>query len=352
MTPKVLELFPPKIEYGSFIKELTEASYEIGKLNGLYRNLINPKLLIAPLTSKEATSSSTIEGTRSTAKDILILEATGESKYDDTIEVQNYKRAIIWSIESLNDRDLNLAFIKDLHSILLEGARGHEKRGRFRNEPVFIGKENDTIENARYVPPEHIIVSGLMENLVNYINTDQQMDLVKIACIHYQFEAIHPFHDGNGRIGRLLIPLYLYKKNLIDLPIFFISGYFEKFKIQYMDELHKVDETNKFEDWISFFLKSVVAQSKETSNLINQLNTLHNTMDNSLDALNSKYSSKIASFIFKKPIFTNKDLNEELGVDRSTSLRLIRKMKSMDILIEASIQGKYYYYNSELMRLI
>lgn len=255
--PSLPQKLPVKLDYSQFAKELADASFELGKLDGLQRDLPNPSLLIAPLTTKEATVSSKIEGTKSTVSDVYLYEATKEGKYEDTIEVYNYKRAMLWAIDALKERKFNIAFIKDLHSILLEKSRGEQYRGKFRDVQVFIGKEGDTIENAIYVPPQSILIQEYMENLEDYILKNDENPLLKAAIIHYQFEAIHPFQDGNGRIGRLIIPLYLYQKGLLYQPILFLSGYFEKNRKEYVSSLHFVDVYQKYEEWVKFFLVSV-----------------------------------------------------------------------------------------------
>lgn len=326
---------PIKIDKSSFTNELAEACFELGELNGLHRNIPEPSLLIAPLTTKEATISSKIEGTRSTVRDVMLFEAGAAPKYDDTLEVVNYKRAMYWAMNALKERGFNLSFIKELHSLLLKDTRGHDKRGEFRKEQVFIGKEGDTIETATYVPPEPILVPEYMENLESYISENGENPLVKAAVIHYQFEAIHPFSDGNGRIGRIIIPLYLYQKKMLFQPILYLSGYFERHRNLYIGALHQVDETKKLEGWIKFFLIAIKEQAKETQTLIKKINDLKDEVMKKSELMRSPYAHKAVDFFFQRPIFRSPQLIKKIGAkSRMTSLRLLDVFKKSGVVVE------------------
>jgi len=342
---------PVKLEPSKFYLELADASLELGNLNGLCQNLPNPSILIAPLLSKEATVSSKIEGTRSTVSDVLKFEATGIPKYDDTIEVSNYKRAMLMAIDALKERKLDLSFIKTLHQILLERARGHQKRGKFREVQVWVGAKGAKIEEASYIPPEPFLVPEYMENLENYIlSENQEHPLVKIAIIHYQFEAIHPFEDGNGRIGRLLIPLYLYWKKILNLPILYISGYFERYRDEYIDKLNYVDKTQNYEEWIKFFLISIRNQSKQTQTLIYKILKLKENVEEKIKKIKSPYKQEVINLMFSKPFFRRSDLK----LEKMTSIRLLKKLVSFGILEELDIKGikgKVYVFN-ELVKIL
>jgi len=342
---------PVKLDPSKFYLELAKASLELGNLNGLCQNLPNPSLLIAPLLTKEATISSKIEGTRSTVSDVLKFEATGIPKYDDTIEVSNYKKAMMMAIEGLKNRKLDLSFIKTLHQILLENTRGHNTRGKFREKQVWIGTKGAKIEEATYIPPEPFLVQEYMENLEDYILSENYEDpLVKIAIIHYQFEAIHPFEDGNGRIGRLLIPLYLYWKKILNLPILYISGYFEKNRDEYIDKLNYVDRTQEYEEWIKFFLNSVANQAKQTQILIYKILELKESIEGKIKGIKSLYKQEVVNLMFSKPIFQRADLK----LEKMTSIRLLKKFVSLDILKELKIKGvkgRVYIFN-ELIKIL
>jgi Fic family protein len=342
---------PVKLDPSKFYLELANASLELGNLNGLCQNLPNPSLLITPLLTKEATISSKIEGTRSTVSDVLKFEATGIPKYDDTIEVSNYKKAMMMAIEGLKNRKLDLNFIKSLHQILLENTRGHNTRGKFREKQVWIGVKGAKIEEATYIPPEPFLVQEYMENLEDYILSENyEHPLVKIAIIHYQFEAIHPFEDGNGRIGRLLIPLYLYWKKILNLPVLYISGYFEKNRDEYIDKLNYVDKTQEYEEWIKFFLTSVANQAKQTQILIYKILELKEFIEGKIKGIKSLYKQEVVNLMFSKPIFQRADLK----IEKMTSIRLLKKFVSLDILKELKIKGvkgRVYIFN-ELVKIL
>jgi len=323
---------PIKLNFAYFAKELGEASFELGKLDGRQRDLPNASLLISPLSAKEATVSSKIEGTKSTVSDVFLYESGEVAKYPDTVEVFNYRMATLWATKNLKNRKFNLAFIKELHSNLLKNTRGEQKRGEFRKEQVFIGTKGATIEQASYIPPEPFLVLDYMENLEKYILSNQENYLIKAAIIHYQFEAIHPFFDGNGRIGRLIIPLLLYQKDLLYQPILYLSGYFNKHRDRYIDTLHLVDINKNYDEWVKFFLISVKEQAKETQSLIQRMWDLFQVVNQKTEVIKSPYIAKTINFIFKKPIFTAKELNSELKADRATVSRLTKRLIQLQVI--------------------
>jgi len=326
---------PIKIDKAFFINELAEASFELGSLNSLQRNIPNPSLLIAPLTTKEATTSSKIEGTMSTVRDVMAYEAGAVPQNSDTIEVANYKKATMWAINGLIDRKFNLSFIKELHSLLLANTRGNDKKGKFREDMVYIGEEGDKIEKATYVPPEPYLIQEYMENLEKYILSEQENPLIKAAVMHYQFEAIHPFGDGNGRIGRLIIPLFLFQKGQLFQPILYLSGYFENKRNEYIDILHKTDETQRYEKWVRFFLIAVKEQAKETQQLIMEINKLKDKIIEISEGMKSPYSHKAVDFFFKHPIFKSGEFGKSLNAkSRLTGIRLLNLFKEKNVVKE------------------
>lgn len=342
---------PVKLDPTKFYQELTEAAWELGNLNGLQTNLPEPKILVAPLLTKEATVSSKIEGTQSTVSDVLQFEATGVPKYDDTKEVVNYKKAMLAVIEVLKEgRPINLNVIKTLHQVLLEGTRGEKYRGEFRKEAVWIGEEGAPIEKASYIPPEAILVPEYMKNLEEYILGNSEHPLIKAGIIHYQFEAIHPFQDGNGRIGRLLIPLYLYWKKILFQPILYISGYFERHRDEYIRYLNDVDKTLKYENWLKFFFVSIKNQAKETQKLIEKIISLRDEVRNRVEKIKSPYKERVIETIFTKPILKSKDI----AIEEVTARRLLNGFVKTGILKSIKIEkvkGKVYLF-LDLIRVL
>lgn len=345
---------PVKLDYSIFARELADAAFELGKLDGLQRQLPDPSLLISPLTVKEATTSSKIEGTKSTVSDVMRYEAGELAKHPDTIEVANYRQASLWAMKKLGHRKLSLSFIKDLHGILLNQVRGHVKRGAFRDDQVFIGKDGDTIKDASYIPPEPILIQDLMDNLENYFMKGDENPLVKAGMVHYQFEAIHPFGDGNGRIGRLIIPLFLFQEQLLYQPTLYLSGYFADNRSEYIDTLHHVDVTNEYEVWIKFFLVAIKTQAKETQMLIERMNNLMFDVESKMENVKSPYAMKAVRFIFTKPIFKTSDLSAYLKTERATSNRLINKLVEFGVIlpITGGSERKPLYIFRDLVKLL
>ncbi|MFZ5365737.1 MAG: Fic family protein [Patescibacteria group bacterium] len=347
---------PPKLlakyNFSTLSNELASASFELGRLDGLQRSLPNPQILISPLLIKEATISSRIEGTRSTISDVLKYEATGEIKHPDTVEVSNYKKAMVMAIEQLKNTPIDLSFIKGLHQILLENTRGHKTRGNFRKEQVWIGKEGEPIEKATYIPLEALLIQDYMENLEEYLLGDGEHPLIKVGILHYQFEAIHPFQDGNGRIGRLLIPLYLFWKKLLFQPTLYISGYFDKRRDRYIDALNQVDKTGEYERWLKFFLISVKNQAKETQNLISKINTLMKEVENLTGHLKSPYTYKIVNFMFRMPIFKVRDVSKSSKIEERTIRRLLTKFSELDVVKIVRFKNRRIYIFEKLIKLL
>lgn len=334
---------PANLDYGVFAKELADAQYSIGLLEGSQRNLQNPSLLIAPLSAKEAAVSSRIEGTQSTASDIFVYEAGGEPKYPDTPEVVNYRQAMNHAITEIKKgRELSTHFVKTLHNVLLKGTRHKGELGEFRKGPVWIAERpGDPIEKAIYIPPEPHFVSDYMQNLFEYLEKGSEKTLVQAGVVHYQFEAIHPFEDGNGRIGRLLIPLLLHYKNQISMPIIYLSGYFDENRDQYLESLHAVDKSGEYEIWLKFFLSAVAKQSKQTQELIDNIYKLHADIKERFKLNKSPYLRPFLELLFKRPIFTTPMITKELGLSRLTAIRLIKLFENEKIITSLeNRQGK------------
>ena len=294
------------LDYNKFAVELANAEYAMGLLQGSQKKLQNASLLISPLTAKEATVSSKIEGTQSTVSDVFLHEAGGETKHRDIAEVANYRTAMNFAVRELRKgRKVSGHLIKTLHSVLLKNTRHKGSLGEFRKGDVWIAKKHgDPIDKAIYVPPQPYFVNDYVDDLLKYLGEGKENILVKAGIAHYQFEAIHPFDDGNGRIGRLLIPLILYYGNKLSQPILYISGYMEKNRDEYIESLHDVDTSSHFEFWLRFFLKSVAEQLKETQEIVGNIYDLYDEIEESFETNKSPYLTHFLDFIFRSPIFT------------------------------------------------
>lgn len=334
--PKKLTEGILSLDYNKFATEQAEAEYALGLLQGSQKKLQNSALLISPLTAKEATVSSKIEGTQSTVSDVFFHEAGGETK-PDTAEVANYRAAMNFAIQELaKGRALTKNLIKTLHQALLKNTRHKGVLGEFRKGDVWIAKKyGDPIEKAIYIPPEAYLVNDYVDDLLLYLQAGKENILTKAGIAHYQFEAIHPFDDGNGRIGRLLIPLILYHSNRLSKPILYVSGYMEENRDEYIDALHSVDETNKIEPWLKFFFKSVAEQLKETQNLVENIYELYDEVKSDFQINKSPYLIPFLDFIFHSPIFTVPMAMKKTNVSVSLTIkRLIQVFKEKGYIKE------------------
>lgn len=343
-TPFVLPKLPPKVNYTNLIKEIGLANNSIGQLSGLLVNIPNPDLLTTPLLTKEAVLSSRIEGTQATLDDVFRYEAEEKiseegAKEKDIREIINYRKAMSLAIDELKNRPLGENLLKKIHFCLLTSVRGADKdRGNIRRAPVYIGLPGTPIEEAIYIPPPITELPSLLSNWEKYINSESEKDLlVQIGIAHYQFEAIHPFMDGNGRIGRLLIPLFLYQRKYLSYPLLYLSEFFEKNRKDYYDLLNRVSEKGDWENWIRFFLIALTTQSLKTQNTVLKILGLYNNLKGKTTAINSIYAINLLDLIFAKPIisFTNIKKCIKTGSNQ-TIYNLLKKLVKIGILKEVS----------------
>lgn len=356
-----LKLLPPKIDYTTLIKEISEANRILGSLNGLLTNIPNQSLLISPLLTKEAVASSKIEGTQATIEEVFKYEAEGkssekDSKEQDIREIINYRTAIHIAIELLKERPIGENFIKKLHSILLDSVRGTNKdKGNFRKIPVFIGKPGATIENAIFIPPSASELNNLISNWGKFVNSIDEPDvLVQTAIAHYQFEAIHPFLDGNGRIGRLLIPIMLYEKGILSYPLLYVSEYFERNRDDYYAYLRMVDKDDDWESWIKYFLKSIKDQALDTQNKVLNMLDLYKSVKEKLSDFNSQYAIHLLDIIFENPVTSFRNIKTKINTNSyQTIYNLLDKFQEEKILVEITggKRNKIYVFD-ELMKII
>ena len=352
-----LPLLPPDEEINPPLQLLTEAYMAIGELKGrMFQDVINPNLIIGPLLNKEAVASSKIEGTQTTVKEVLTYEAKQKREEDPELrEVINYRKAIYEAVEFLEAKPTGEHLIKRLHSTLLISARGKEKDpGNFRRTDVHVGRPGSSIEEALYVPPKSDRIVSLIQNWIKYVHEAKHDDLLKVAIAHYQFEAIHPFMDGNGRIGRLLIPITLYEYGIITYPYFYISEYIEHHREEYYQALRGVDRERDWNTWIRFFLTAV----KETatriqSKVIRMYDLYSNLKSRSLD-INSQYSQLLIDLLFEQPIISAREITRKLEQpSKQTLYNLMEKFEKEGILREITGQkrNKIFAFD-ELIRII
>ena len=321
---------------------LSEADRQLGRLDAFSELIPDIDFFIKMHIVKEATVSSKIEGTQTSFEEALIKrEDIDPEKRDDWSKVHNYIDAVNQAIESLNDLPISNRLIKQTHQTLLQGVRGKEKLpGQYRNSQNWIGS---SLKNAVFVPPTHDEIPDLMHDLEQFINAEilelpiKVPHLIKIAIVHYQFETIHPFLDGNGRIGRLLITLYLIDKGLLAKPTLYLSDFFERNRRDYYENLMLVRSKNDLENWLQFFLIGVIETSKKSIATFQNIIKLRNKIElETLIKLGRKQhdAKRLMNELYKQPILDGNQIAELLSIHASTANRLIGDFIDLGILSE------------------
>ncbi|MBP6059827.1 MAG: Fic family protein [Candidatus Saccharicenans sp.] len=348
---------PPVLNWNErLVNSLSEADRAVGKLAGLSRDLPNPHLLIIPFMHSEAVLSSRIEGTQATISDVYKYETGQLSLFkddkdiSDVKEVHNYVLALDCGLKRLKELPLSLRLLREIHKILLEGVRGGESRlGEFRQVQNWIGPEGCSLDEALYVPPSVDEMNEALASLEKYLNRkDNLPPLIRVGLVHYQFEAIHPFIDGNGRIGRLLIILLLCAWDILPQPLLYLSPYFESNRQAYYDLLLEVSERGAWEEWLNFFLTAVKIQADDAILRINEMMELK---EDYRAKMQSKRGSpglfKAIDFLFEKPVFSANQLAKELGTNFARAQRYISSLKQAGIIREITGMSRNRIYAAE-----
>jgi Fic family protein len=353
--PFIPSPLPPDIDCSSLIKEIGSAHRNLGQMNTLFETIPNPNLIITPLLTKEAVLSSKIEGTQATLENVFRFEAEGAKRQDKDIEIDskeilNYRKAVIVAMRELKNKPFGENLIKKLHNILLDSVRGKNKdHGNFRKIQVFIGQPGANIDKATYIPPPANEIIPLISNWLKYIHSTEEIDpIIQTGIAHYQFEAIHPFLDGNGRIGRLLIPLILYQKNILTKPVFYISEFFEETRPDYYRLLNGVSKSGDWISWIKYFLTGVSIQANRTQTMILKMKSLYENLKQVAINMRSIYAVQLLDIIFDSPIITFVSIKDRMNTKSvQTIYNIIEKFQKADILKEISgrERDKVYAFN-------
>ncbi len=336
---------PPRLTWSAGLaKTVAEADRALGQLEGTGRTLANPHLLLRPFVQKEAVLSSRIEGTRATLSDLLLFDLETEREPDvvDTREVSNYVVALETGLRRIQDIPISTRVIRELHSQLLRGVRGGESAaGDFRRLQVHIGPTT-RLEDATFIPPPANEIDRLMSNLEQFIHSRSDMPaLVRFALIHYQFEAIHPFHDGNGRVGRLLISLLLSAEQILDQPLLYLSAYFEQSRDRYYSALRRVSTHGEWVDWILYFVEGVRSQSLEAIEAARRLLALRDAYHARLQtARSSALVHKLIDDLFVYPAMSISRAGKLLGVTWRAAQQNVEKLVDARILREITGQKR------------
>ena len=330
----------PEIEMDEeIVKLLVDANKQLVKLDTASQLISNADLFISMYVRKEALISSQIEGTQCTLDDVLYPEVDANVNLDVS-DVINYVKATQYALKRLERLPLCCRLIREIHEVLMENVRGQDKTpGEFRYFQNWIGPANCSLKDARYIPPNVEDMQTAMSDLEKYINENVDYDpLIRVALIHYQFETIHPFLDGNGRIGRLLILLYLMEQGLLTKPVIYISYFFKKNQIEYYDRISEVRRTGNFEQWIRFFLEAVSKASSDSLETIHRLSMLHDANIEKLPKTTRRKDNLRAVFdyIEQYPIIDIKRTAKELAVSYNTVAAAVRKLVEFGILQETT----------------
>ncbi|MDA3785927.1 MAG: Fic family protein [Deltaproteobacteria bacterium] len=326
------------LDYQQLFGLVGEANAELARYDGLLQGVVNPQVMLSPLTTQEAVLSSKIEGTQATVDEVLEQEAgltkEGE-KYKDIQEIVNYRTALRIAHDYLKERPITLSFIRQLHKILLDSVRGQDKTpGEFRKDQNWIGKPGCTIEEATFVPPSPLQLQDHLQAWQAYIEANDIDLLLQTAVVHAQFELLHPFKDGNGRIGRILIPLFLFQKKKLAQPMFYLSSYLETHRDEYYQRLRNLSEENDWNGWIAFFLKAIIEQAKANSAKVKAIMQLYDEMKTRVhDLTHSQYVIHLLDAIFDTPIFRTTDFVNRSQIPKAAALPMLRKLRDHDILI-------------------
>lgn len=356
--------FPPKnLNYNDLINNIIKATAAIARYDQMLKNLHNNEILLAPLRSQEAVISSRIEGTISTIDEILQYEADSADNdaealnvRSDVIETVLYQRALRNAQKAMKEGyPLSTSFIKQLHQQLLYLGRGATKSpGEFKKEQNYLADQ--VKKTIQFVPasPEKLI-DGL-DNLFDYLQTSNDPVLIKTALMHLEFEALHPFKDGNGRIGRMLITLFLWNQGVISEPHFYISGFLEEHKDEYIDTMRSVSANDNWGQWCNFFLEAVEKQAIKNLQIAEQIKILYEEMKMRFaETLSSKYSVQALDFIFTNPVFRNSKFTKSAGIPGPTAANFTRRLLEAGYLVtrqEAAGRRPALYSFEPLMKLV
>lgn len=330
----------PELNINSdIVKKLVEANRDLVRLDTASKLIPNAELFISMYVRKEALISSQIEGTQCTLDDILDPDIDGNSNLD-VGDVINYVRACTYAINRLDKLPLCNRLLREIHRELLAGVRGQEKDpGEFRRSQNWIGAANCTLREARYIPPNVEDMNAALTDLERYMNEGDDYDpLIRIALIHYQFETIHPFLDGNGRVGRLMILLYLMEQGYISKPIIYISYFLKKNQIEYYDRISEVRRNGNYEQWIAFFLEAVSAAAKDSLATVEKLSELHDRNLVKLPTTTRKNDNvrRVFDYIEQYPIIDIKRTASDLEVSYNTVSAAVGKLVHAGILKETT----------------
>ena len=337
--------FAPKLlprgglDWRLLVPAIGRATRALAHYDGILHGLPDAALLLSPLTTQEAVLSSKIEGTQATLSDVLRFEAGEPAKSgergEDIREILNYRRALRTAERELKRSRFGPGMLRRLHAVLLDSVRGRDKTpGEFRRTRVWIGAPGTPIEAARFIPPLPARLPGLLANLEKYWRGEELDPLVQLALIHAQFEIIHPFRDGNGRIGRILVPLFLYEKKLLSRPMFYLSQYLDEHRTEYIARLRALKGAQSWNEWTVFFLRTVAVQAEANADKTRRILALYERLKAQTIALTrSQYAVPLLDRLFAQPIFASNDLFRDPKMPtKPVVTQLLRRLTDAGVL--------------------
>jgi Fic family protein len=344
---------PSLIWISELVADLSAADQALGRLAGLGSMLPNPHILIAPFIHREAVLSSQIEGTQASLSDLYTYESVKLALFSqpsDVREVHNYVRALEYGLERLSSLPLSLRLIRELHEHLMAGVRGeHQTPGEFRRSQNWIGPPGCTLTNATFVPPPAAEMKQALGIFEKYLHADSSLpSLIRLGLIHYQFEAIHPFLDGNGRVGRLLITLLLCARGLLPQPLLYLSAYFEAHRQEYYDYLLGVSQSGAWEAWLRFFLHGVTEQSRDAVIRAGRLQVLRERYHERFQTMRAAARLlQVVDLLFIRPILGISQVAEALDVSHQSASRYIETLEAEGVLREITGQARNRVYRAD-----
>lgn len=342
---------PPQLNIDEdMLSLLTGATKALATLDTLATHIPNMNLFVSMYVRKEALLSSQIEGTQATLEDVLdpLIEKNANQNVADVV---NYIKATEFALDRMNSLPLCNRLLKETHAVLMQGVRGQEKNpGEFRISQNWIGAQGSSIKNARYIPPNPQDMIEAMSDLEKYMNENDNIDvLIKAALIHYQFETIHPFLDGNGRIGRLLITLFLLDKQVLHYPALYISYYLKLNRIEYYDRMSEVRAKDNYEQWVKFFLLAIKESAEEAVDTVHKLSALHDKNVEIIERMGrqAKTARQIFDYLEQNPIIDIGKTAHELSVSFNTASTYINRLVECGILLQTNNSERKRVYSYE-----
>lgn len=350
---------PRNLDLEPLVPIIARATRALGELSGIGRTLPNPYLLIRPFIRKEAAASSKIEGTVTTLSELFLFEADEQTSRapTDAREVRNYVRALEYALGKLDELPISRRLIQEAHAILMTGVASHRGSrivpGEFRGDQNWIGARQ--IENARFVPPPAQEVAGAISDLEKYINDPDSSlpTVIKMALVHYQFESIHPFPDGNGRVGRMLMPLMLCESRELSQPLLYLSSYLERHYDSYIDAMLAVSTLGRWEQWIEFFLTGMAETCTDAIAKAQSLQDMHNQyLARIQQARSSALLAKIIGMIFEGPAVTIPSISRALDISYNSAKKHVARLEEHNVLFDSNVGRPRIWFAKEVIELV